>query len=177
MRILCDVDDVLVDFVSSWLAVYNLDWEDTLTPDKVTDWDISKFVKPECGKGIYAYLSNPGLYYTARAVPDAYDGVRGLRALGHQVTFLTAADNPGKRWFLGFRGFRGDLEDYVVHAQKWTYPGDLLIDDNGDTVSRFPGHKVLFDRPWNRHYDLPRVATWVEVVNLVQTYATFPTYQ
>ena len=49
--ILFDMDDVLAKFDQFLLDLYNKKYNDNLTPADMHDWDMSKYVKKECGNG------------------------------------------------------------------------------------------------------------------------------
>lgn len=51
-----DVDDVCLDLNSVWLEDYNQVYNDNLKTEDITDWIITKFVKPECGNKIFDLL-------------------------------------------------------------------------------------------------------------------------
>ena len=48
-----DCDDVVISLVPTWLSLYNKDYNDNLTPEQITDWDVGLFVKPECDNKIF----------------------------------------------------------------------------------------------------------------------------
>ena len=54
-----DIDGVLADLHTAWLDEYNKDFDDNLTISYITQWEMDKFVKPECGKKIFNYLKRP----------------------------------------------------------------------------------------------------------------------
>ena len=60
MRILVDIDSTIADMMPVWLEMYNNDYGDRLEPEDITGWSIHTFVKHECGKKIYSYLSRDG---------------------------------------------------------------------------------------------------------------------
>ena len=53
MIVAVDIDDVIISLVPTWLHLYNKDYKDNLSKNDITDWQIDKFVKPECGINIY----------------------------------------------------------------------------------------------------------------------------
>ena len=55
MIVAVDIDDVIISLVPTWLHLYNKDYKDNLSKNDITDWQIDKFVKPECGINIYNY--------------------------------------------------------------------------------------------------------------------------
>jgi len=62
MYALIDIDGVIADLHTVWLNIYNTEWNDILTPDQITNWNTSQFVKPECGIKIYEIIERPEIY-------------------------------------------------------------------------------------------------------------------
>jgi 5'(3')-deoxyribonucleotidase len=157
MIIAVDVDDVVAEMVSVLLSRYNKDWADNLAIDQITEWDLTKFVKPECGARVFSYFENPSLYDDVKPVPGALAGVDGLRADGHRVVFVTAAAIGTAGAKLDWLRRHGFLEpnftsanDYVECRDKSLILADVLLDDAVHNITAFKGWGILFDRPWNR---------------------------
>lgn len=164
MIIACDIDGVLADLHAAWYARYNRDYQDDLTPERVTAWAVHRFVKPACGTKIYDYLTAPDLYLDVPVVRDAAAGVRRLRALGHEVAFVTSCTygmtDQKARW-LHRHGFiarppRGNAlpADLIVASAKHHIHADVLIDDAAHTIQHWVTTRLhpalLFDYPYNR---------------------------
>jgi 5'-nucleotidase len=180
MIVACDVDEVVVDLMPEWIGRYNADYGDTLTVDAIHKWEIEEFVKPECGRRIYDYLSDDDLYESSQPVPDAIGGILALRDMGIRVVFVTSQDHPRKRAWLERHGLltltrRGSSDDYVAASDKGLVCGDVLIDDYLHNLERFDRPwrtPIIFDRPWNRIPDgewnpgcnSRRACNWVQVV-------------
>jgi hypothetical protein len=71
-----------------WIWLYNYDYSDSLDYLDVDEWDVSKFVKPECGKKIFDYLLYKDLYDHVSPIPDAVWGVNMLREFGFTAMIL-----------------------------------------------------------------------------------------
>jgi len=159
MIIFIDVDDVVADLISAWLARYNKDWNDSLASDMITEWEISKFVKPECGDRIYEYLEDPALYDTVQPIAPstAKAALYRLRLLGHRIVFATTSVNGSAgrklRWLYdyGFLEKSRIQKDYIEVSDKGLLYGDILIDDGYHNITTFKGFPILFDRFHNRH--------------------------
>lgn len=170
MRILVDVDQVVIDLLPVWLAKYNKDYDDNLTPDKITAWGIEKFVKPECGTKIYDYLNDDDLYDDAEPIPGALEAVIDLRE-EHTIYFVTAKYHPGKVEWLRKHGFINEGHDYqyIVCEDKYLISGDVIIDDNIDTVQTYLGLGILFSQPHNADAEVPNVVKgWEGVMSLLE---------
>lgn len=148
--ILCDVDDVVADLLGEWIRRYNHDWGDALTRDDFTDWDCTKFVKPECGARFYRYIDQADIYREVKPIEYAQAAIETLRSNGHRVVFVTAGVHPGKYDWLRNYGFVDRPQDYVIAADKSLVTGAALIDDRLETAKHYTlGRAILFGRPHN----------------------------
>jgi 5'(3')-deoxyribonucleotidase len=151
-KIAVDVDGVIADLIDVWLAWYNRDWNDSLEFSQLEDWDIHKFVKPECGKGIYDYLQNPKIYDDVEPIFWAYDGIEYLRKLDLKIAYITHATNghTGRKrnWLLQY-GFLKPEDEYLESIDKNVSTASILIDDYIENVKAFQKTAVLFKQPWN----------------------------
>lgn len=177
MIIACDVDGVIADLFAAWLAKYNKDYDDTLTADKITDWDVTKFVKPECGTKIYDYLRHGDLYDEVPVIKGAQEGIDAFREAGHRIVYVTTCvkemTDPKWHW-LERNGFlpkgKHTQDDLVVAADKLLVDAQLLIDDRSKTVVRWVTEKgkraFLFES--SAPYDLPEVhsAFWLRCTHV-----------
>lgn len=187
--IACDVDGVVVPLMPELLRRYNQDWADTLTPDALVSWEVHRFVKPQCGDKVYEYFAAPDLYEQLEPIEGALAGVNRLRALGHDVTFVTSCYygmvDQKARW-LERHGFcmppkwAGMLpDDLIVATHKQHLGSDLLIDDAPHTIKTWVAKRrraILVEAPYNTKLDLPsiqwgwchRARSWEEIVRHVE---------
>ncbi len=157
MRILCDMDSVVVDVMSSWLRMYNRDYNDCLTVDDIVSLDIEKYIKTECGKGIYEYLRMKGFFRQAEPYPEAQDGIQKLFNTENDIWFV-AAPVLDTKYFM-HETIEWVEEHYpqigskkiIFCLDKGIINGHVLIDDVFENFNGFCGVKVLFERPWNQH--------------------------
>jgi 5'-nucleotidase len=174
LDIIVDIDDTIADLLTVWLSRYNADYHDTLTRDDVTAWDMTKFVKPECGVKIYDYLKDEHIYDEVEPIPGALMGVTRLRGMGHHILFVTANIHREKWEWLKRHGFLPKTwtsQDYICCYDKHLIKADAIIDDKPETIDRFPGLAILFDRPHNQVYNaLWRAHSWGEVIELISKY-------
>ena len=166
----CDVDDLVLNLVPNWLRCYNRDFNDNLTKNEITEWDISKFVKPSAKKSIYGYVDNKEIYETAKPVKNALMGVNLIKEYGYRVIYVTA-NNPFNvkfNWLLKNK-FLDNHKDFVSAYDKSLIYANYLIDDKYENIINFKGIGILFNRPWNE-YSLyhNRVENWSDIINKIE---------
>lgn len=177
--ILVDVDGPVADLLPEWLRLYNIDYGDELTPDQIANWDMTLYVKRECGPLIYEYLDGE-IYDGVDRVSDALDGVNKLREMGHRVIFVTSSPEgtgDAKYTWLKRNKFLPDgrySPDYIEAHDKSLVRGDILIDDRLENVKSFPGETILWDAPYNRsEVHGFRAHNWADVVADVGSLITY----
>lgn len=163
MRILIDMDDIVVDLQTEWYRVYNEESGDDLTPEKVVDWDTSKFIKDE-PEFLYSIFSRPGFFDGLQPLPGAIEGVTALAALGHEIRFCSASPSPDAsrakmEWVdrhFARLGWRGHKMVILCHEKDWI-EADVLIDDKPATLiawgERWDGREITIEYPYNRGLD------------------------
>jgi len=185
MRILCDMDGVVRDVMSSWLRMYNRDYNDSLKVNDIVSRDIEKYVKPECGKGIYEYLSMKRFFRQAQPYPESQDGIQKLFNTENDIWFI-ATPALGSEYFI-----QETMEWVEEHypqigpkkimfcLDKGIINGHVLIDDVFENFNGFCGAKVLFERHWNQHITPARLSdindpqcvktgNWDHIVDIVK---------
>lgn len=174
MIIAVDVDGVIIDTISEILRRYNHDYNDHLTCVEILEWDVSKFVKPVCGKEIFSYFEVPDVYRSALPIENAHIGICALRAMNHRVIFVTTAA-PGtygvKQGILTERGYLQDGKDYIECADKSLIRADVLVDDGIHNLRAFRGEHIIFDQPWNTNDSISgawRAHSWLQVVRIIE---------
>ncbi|MGH9257017.1 MAG: 5' nucleotidase, NT5C type [Vicinamibacterales bacterium] len=190
MIVACDVDGIVCDLHAEWLRRYNRDYDDSLTIEGIHDWSIHKWVKPECWKRIYDYLLAPDLYESISMVPGALEGVRRIRALGHQVLFVSACTynmtDQKARWLVRHEfcseGGNALPRDFIAVFNRNHLDAYLLIDDGPHNVRQWVEGKgkpaIMLERAYNLHLlnEVPsafwmkctRVRGWDEIARHVE---------
>jgi 5'(3')-deoxyribonucleotidase len=165
-----DVDDVCADLMTVWLNEYNWDFEDNLKREDMTDWNISLFVKKECGNKILRYIEDPTMYDFIQPLPDSLEGVNILRKIG-RVVFVTSATNgcAGRKFrWLQEKEFNPAIEDYIEAKDKSLIKYDIMIDDNFNNI-KDGKNNILFNQPWNKKYTYPhRMSNWKQMIDYVK---------
>lgn len=178
MTILCDIDCVVNNLVSALLAKYNEKYNDSLTLDDITDYDITQFVKPEC-ENIFKEFCTDEFLENLELQPKAKEVIEELIQY-HDLYFVSstfpshvcAKDQwlqKNIKWY--------DSSKLIICRNKTLVHGDVLIDDClGNFV--FDPRKcpvrlnIVFDRPWNHNYNVDNANTirangWEEIKNII----------
>lgn len=181
-KILLDLDGVCANLDKKWYAMYNADYNDDLCPERITDWNTSLFVKPECGRKIFDYLNTPGFFLDLEPIEGAVEGVKQLCELG-DVFIVTSSSEFGD--FDGhpasdkIRWVHTHLPDVkgicvVNGASKETKSiimGDILIDDGPHNLEHSPAkYKICVDFGYGYNKDAKanwRCTSWPDIVDKV----------
>ena len=161
-----DVDDCIFDLVPFWIKIYNKDYGDSLEVSSITDWDIKKFVKKDCGKKIYDYVKSSDIYNGIKPVKDSLWGVNTLKELGYRIIYATVNNIENAKYDLLLKyGYMDSGKDFVMAEDKSLIKAEALLDDYYNNISKFPGKGYLMTRSWNKgiNYD-NRVKGWKDFV-------------
>jgi 5'-nucleotidase len=170
-----DVDGVVAQLAKVWLEKYNKDYDDDMTLNDWTDWDIDKLIKPECGKRIYHYIEDPHIYDEVIPYPGALNKINTLKGYFRVIFVTTSTQGAAGRKFRWLREwkFLESQEDYVECKDKSLVFSDYLIDDDIKNVSKpVPYGKrinILMTRPWNEKYSYsPRMRDWNNLYDFIK---------
>src|SRR5574340_98950 len=145
MDVLIDLDSIIVNLQDRWYAEYNREYSDSLTPEKVLDWDTSKFAK--AGLHVYDVLRRPGFFRELPPLDGAIEGVRRVRDAGNEVFIVSAATCPAAMgdkalWVEEHLGSIIDPKRSLILAQsKDRVRGDVLFDDG-------PHNLIAYRKAW-----------------------------
>lgn len=179
-----DLDGIVVDFLPTMLARYNLLFNDFVQVEDVVDYDLRKVCKKTEGtRDISSILDLPGFYYGLPAIPGAVEGIARLRAARHDIVLVTSrpptAAAETAAWVLQHLG---DMPNLVFAQRKERVPADVLFDDSSDTLRdycvRWPRSRTatiaypynVAARRWARvvgHYTQP-AAAWTAFADWIE---------
>jgi 5'-nucleotidase len=136
--ILCDLDGVVVDLLSSWCAEYNKQYKDNMSIQEFGSsfGNTHKVVKPECGEKVYEIFEAPGFVAGLNPFVDAVDGFESLcRKPDWHVSLLSSYSghenvaHDKMVWIKKYLPFY-DPERTILTKEKWLVYGNILIDDS-----------------------------------------------
>jgi len=158
LTILLDIDGVLADFCTAYLAVLNRQTGRRHVPADVTTWQFHDSVASKLeDHNVWAEAGRRGFCRDLAAYPGADDFLARLRIYGRVVAVTAPASTAywasERTDWLRCRGFA--TKDIVLAHDKTLVQGDILIDDSAANVRAYaqahPDREVaLLDRPWNQ---------------------------
>lgn len=160
-----DVDGVVADLHTTWLNMYNKDWNDNLQTEDIVDWNIHQFTKKECGMLMYDYIENPFIYDYVNPIEGSFKYIPLLREK-YRIIFATSSTigTMGKKYiWLKKHNFIENLDDYTELKDKSLIRANALLDDYHVNLYSFLGKKYLFDSNWNKNKEkneIIRVYGW-----------------
>lgn len=179
MIILVDQDGVLADFS---LKIGEIIQAHPVLSPHYSDGIQKNFViedafPPELYEDVRRIYHTEGFFRNLPPIPGAIDGIKALRALGHEVRICTSplrvynhCVNEKYQWIEEHLGAEW-TELMIPTRDKTLIRGDLLIDDNpqikGLCIPEW--EQVLFDAPYNRvsHISMKRMTweNWKEIIS------------
>jgi 5'(3')-deoxyribonucleotidase len=172
-----DVDGPCADLLPEWLRRYNRDYDDAMTPAHITQWEMERIVKPECGKKIYNYLTDPDLYECVQPVEGARFAIEQLRSAGLRVIFVSSCvrgHTDEKMDWLVRHGFLPDERwprDFIAATDKHPLKHAFvsLVDDRPENLEPWGSRGILWNAAYNRGYvPYQRAYNWSEVILSLQ---------
>lgn len=153
--LLLDIDGPCADFTGHLLKWVGSD----LTPEDITEWDVFDFMTSEESAEAKMALAGLRFWESQPVVPGAQDGVRRIRAAGHDIVVVTSPwesclgwGSARKDWVSHNLGL--SRRDVIIGARKDLVYGDAFIDDKASHIeawqARHPEGKAFpFKAPYN----------------------------
>lgn len=166
-RIAIDMDEVIADYHSKHLAVFNRTFNETLTTADVMGTRLRE-LRPELAEAIIKIADAPDFFGDLDVIAGSQDVIRELSE--HYEIFITTAamEHPSSfqakfEWLKNHFPYIHE-HNYVFCGDKSIINADYLIDDNSRHFRRFRGQGILFTAPHNIHETgYVRVNSWQEV--------------
>jgi 5'(3')-deoxyribonucleotidase len=168
-----DMDGVIYDFAAALRNHLHLnEGVDRTTMPEPTKWEFwdewgmteSEWVAA-CTRGVEMGI----VFRTGEPVGDAVAALRALANAGHIIHLVTS------RFFGGPLAYAHTalwLKDWAIPHHSLTFTrnkgaiaADVAVDDHVDNVLQYAQAGTvcaLWDQPWNRYANLPRVSSWAE---------------
>lgn len=166
-RIAIDMDEVMADFNTKHLALFNRDFNEKVTLEDLNGKKLRE-LRPELKKEIVNYLHDPTFFRDLGVMKDSQEVIKELSE--HYEIFITTAamEFPSSftakyEWLKEHFSFLNEM-NIVFCGNKGIIHADYLIDDNIKHAKTFSGQFILFSSPHNMNEtDYVRVNNWQEV--------------
>ncbi|WP_373232220.1 5'-3'-deoxyribonucleotidase [Cohnella sp.] len=166
-RIAIDMDEVIADFTSKHIRLFNEKFNESLT---LMDIQGSKLreIRPEWTNEILELIRDPLFFRDLIPIKDSQEVIRYL-STQYEIFITTAAmEFPTSftakyEWLKEHFDYLDDM-NFVFCGDKSIIHADYLIDDNSRHFKNFKGQGILFTASHNVNeigYD--RVDSWLEV--------------
>lgn len=160
LRLGIDLDGVVADFTSGWMAFYNREFGTDLKVEDSVTWNGLVELTHFRSMGEFWHwasdLDGRSLFWHLETFPGAVDALHALAAEGHHIAILTTkpefAVHDTFDWLA-----RTQLPTTEVHIleDKWRVDCDVYLDDSPVVLPRLVTHRgdrtiCRFVRPWNK---------------------------
>lgn len=178
MRILVDMDNVLVHLTSAWVKYLNKMHGTTVRVEDIKDWEIAKFFPSLTEEEVLEPLAIDSFWKTVDVDVKSLLYMRKLFEDGHDLYIVTATD---------YRNIKAKVEYIIKHYfpyidnkhliiahNKQMIKGDVLIDDYIENLLGGDYRGILFNASHNKQLDIKKFAhiqravDWQEVYELIQ---------
>lgn len=183
MRILIDLDDVLND-----LARAILFWNNRIHNTNYKYEEISRFtwLPDTFGPQVWLPLLTHDFWQDLDYDSEGFKFINWAKERNHEVYIVSSSfvnkmlgikldDLLDEAYSFSYHNCVTNpvhSEDIIICQNKYLIQGDILIDDNPDNLSKFPGEKVLFAQPWNKDVkDCIRIDSWEGIKTIIQRLA------
>ena len=175
VTILVDMDGVVAAIHDYWLDEINKELGTSFMENDIWCFETHRALKtPE--KLTYKFLDEPGFFFRAKVVEDSQDVLCDMwRHYNMYICSAASYSNYAvkEKWLWLQKYFPFITKERVIFTKdKSMIRGDYLIDDALHNIETFPGHGIIFDKPWNRNDEYldasrtTRVKNWNEIKQL-----------
>lgn len=167
-----DMDDVLVNFRCNWLRAYNEAFNDNLTDEHLTVWDLANVIKPECTDR-WSCIRNGNFFFNLEPLEGAIESVKKLLGIfGSDRIYIASnslefAYEDKYRWI---EKYLPELKNNIIFLSnkgKLFAKNSILVDDGPQNAIAFEkagGYPIIYDAPYNRNIEGLRAKNWQEIL-------------
>lgn len=175
--ILCDFDDVLINFCEVWVELINEQNGTLVNIKDITEWEISKFFPTLTEEQIYKPLYEGKIWDKVTPLRGAVNYLKRLKEDGHKVYIVTSShyktiETKTEKVMFKYFPFI-DISDVIVCHNKQMIMGDFLIDDGIHNLINISCSGILMTQPHNINYDISmydnitRVYDWKGIYDII----------
>ena len=166
-RIVVDMDEVIADPISKFIALYQRDFGIEIPAGLEPGKEIHQMVPGHMNMKWYEYINEPGFF---RDLPVIHGSQETLKALHdkYDVYIVSAAMEFPNSLIDKYHWLKEHFDfitwKNIIFCGDKIVDAEIMIDDRIKNFSSFKGRKLLFTSPHNLLLpDYERVNTWKEV--------------
>lgn len=160
LRVVCDLDNIIINLMDPWLSWYNETWKDNKTLEDLKVYSAHEWeLKEGCGDRIFEFFEDMERYRNLPPLPGAVEGLKEIHNAGHEIIISTAvAGESASAKFFWCRKYLPfvPMNHIMVGGRKDVIKGDILIDDAPKNLTAYqkawPTAKLFsIEYPFNLH--------------------------
>ncbi|WP_040952738.1 5' nucleotidase, NT5C type [Gorillibacterium massiliense] len=166
-RIAIDMDEVMADFHSKHIHLYNSKYNDSIRFEDLKGTRLWK-IRSERSQEIIDLVNDPSFFRDLKVMEGSQEVIQELSRF-YEIFITTAAmEHPSSfqakfEWLSEHFPFISPMH-FVFCGDKSIIKADYLIDDSSRHFGRFGGQGLLFSAPHNMYETgFIRVNNWLEV--------------
>ncbi len=170
MRIIVDMDEVIVNFIEPLINKYNQLFLDNLTIKDITKWKLD----PDMAR---IFKNTPSFFMTLPAIEDAIESLKWL-SKEHEIIIASNPSGSGSIANQKTIWIKQNLPEFADNlcllSRKDLLRGDLIIDDYVNNIINFEGYGIIMNRPWNTSFSeegysqIFRANSWKEIIKIIK---------
>jgi len=167
-RIAIDMDEVLADTLTHYVAHYNSEFAENITRADLEARKLADIIPSDRRARLRHYALSPGFFRDIPPMPGSAEVFAELRER-YEVFIATAAMEFPSSFNEKFAWIKVHFPDFpeshiVFCGDKGILSADFLLDDSPRQLARFTGKPFLFSAPHNRNeVRFPRLHDWADV--------------
>lgn len=168
LRIAVDMDEVLADTLSHFVAHYNSEFGDNIAMADLSQRKLAEIIPADRRARLRHYALSPGFFRDIPIMQGAAEVFADLRER-YEVFIATAAMEFPTSFNEKYEWIKYHFHDFpeshiVFCGDKSILATDFLLDDSPRQLACFTGKPFLFSAPHNRAEDrFPRLNNWADV--------------
>lgn len=166
-RLAIDMDEVIADPISKFIALYHRDYGIEIASELEPGKEIHQMVPEHINRRWYDYINERGFFRDLPVIPGSREVIRNLQEKYEVYIVSAAMEFPNSlhdkfEWLAEHFPFIG-WQNIIFCGDK-IIDTDIIIDDRIKNFGTFMGRKLLFTSPHNLLIsEYERVNNWQEV--------------
>lgn len=173
LHILLDADGTLFDWGARWDEIVNDKFSHLPNIPRTKDqrsFNLKLNLTEEESAAVDEIFNHPGFYGDLKPIEGSQEAVAKMQERGHHVQIATSPwwENPtclqDKSDSIANYFGTSLRKSAIFTGDKTTLRADYLFDDKPEITGNYTPvwKQILFDQPYNKQIDLPRIITWDE---------------